>query len=94
MKKNFMQFISGMVMVVLFVVIISLFGYSQTHYTRTGKIQSVVADELRIIDTTGNIWIFYGEGFRKNDNVKMTMYNNHTDLEITDDIIEKVRKIR
>lgn len=42
-------------------------------------------------DTDGNVWEFYGDGFKVNDMIVLVMNANHTTT-IYDDMIEDVQK--
>ena len=74
----------------LAIFIIGLVGYIEGHYTRNGEITNIKGMNISVITEDGNEWMFKGNGFTVGDNVKITFDNNGTDLELTDDIIEKV----
>lgn len=76
----------------LFVGLLVITGYSQTHYTKNARVRAVIADEVRLETEDGNLWVCHADGFHNGDYVKVTFYNNRTDLEIEDDEIVKIQK--
>lgn len=76
----------------LFIGLLAITGYSQTHYTKNARVRAVIADEVRLETEDGNLWVCYADGFHNGDHVKVTFYNNRTDLEIEDDEIVKIRR--
>lgn len=93
MKKNF---IKDMILVVigmaLFLVVMGIVGYTETHYTMKGEIVSIRNGNEVTVDTEdGHKWAFFGSGYSVNDTVEVTMWNGGTDLEKEDDEIQKVR---
>ena len=65
---------------------------TQTQYTRVGTITKVSQNESVVVDTTGNEWVFVNDDFEVGDEVILKMNTNYTDENITDDIIEEIRK--
>lgn len=65
----------------------------ESHYTRIAKVTNVKNETVRVEDDRGHIWEFFGTGFKKDDEVKLTFFDNHTptltDDEITDAVIIK-----
>lgn len=66
--------------------------YDSTHYEREATITGIEKDIVTVNDTCGYEWKFKGEGFSIGEDVTLVMHNNNTDMEITDDIIERVDK--
>jgi hypothetical protein len=73
-------------------ILVGVGNYFDSHYTRTGEIIGVDGTDCIVEDTTGNVWEVDKAGFSIGDKVKLKMYTNHTDLNIYDDIIVKVKK--
>lgn len=67
----------------------------QNKYIREGVVVATNAstEEVIILDTTDNEWVFYGVGYTEGDTVLMTMDAHNTDNIITDDIIKHVEII-
>lgn len=66
-------------------------GYIQSSYTREAMVTSCYEDCVTVEDTTGNEWQFIGKEYKTGDKVKLYMDNNHTDNNIYDDRIVKVK---
>jgi len=84
--------IAIVMMMMCFVVMPGLAGYIETHYTMTCEVDNVEGEIITVLDGTGNLWDFCGDGFRKGDRVKVTFFNNTTDYTRYDDEIIKVEK--
>jgi hypothetical protein len=82
---------------VIIIASIIFLGYSQTHYKREGKIIDISNNEIFILDTTDNIWIWILDNdnnkYTIGDKIQMIMNNNYTDDVIKDDIIENIRLV-
>ena len=68
-------------------------GGMETHYSMNGVVLSSSADEVIVRDGSGEEWSFYGEGYKKGENVKITFFTNGTDNKREDDEIVKIKKI-
>lgn len=64
-----------------------------TKYTREAKVISSFNDEVVVMDSSGHIWSFYGDGFKARDRVKLYMDSLGTDI-VTDDIIINAEVIK
>lgn len=60
-------------------------GNYEHHYTKDGKITSVVNDTVEVETTDGNLWEFDGKGYKVGNTVKVTFYDNATMNDIYDD---------
>lgn len=82
--------------IIIFITAFLVINYSESHYTRQAHVVYLddCTDTITIQDDTLNIWEFYGdtESFSPNENVTLKMYNNYTDLDITDDEIIKIER--
>ena len=89
MKKNILK---GLVVTMLFVSCIQACKF-ECHYSRIGKVTKVKGEIVTVVDNeTGNIWEFEGDGFSKNDRIKLKFFTNHTDNTVKDDwIVDAVR---
>ena len=95
MIKKALVFIAEVVVALMVVVVLpSMAGYVETHYTRDAVVVCVNDDEVIIDDTTGNEWSFYGTGYREGDTVKVKMFTNYTDSNIYDDEIVDVKVVK
>ena len=76
--------------VVIFISILLILAYSETHYTRTGfvKRKAVTLNDYYFYDSTGNVWVFSTDEKLNSDmTVEVKMFNNCTTDDITDDMI-------
>ena len=81
-------------MLVVLFTSLTICGYYETHYTREADVMEVKGDTIVVVDWfSGNSWEFYGDGYKVGDEVKMKMFNNYTDNDITDDEILDVKII-
>lgn len=64
-----------------------------TYYTRQAKVIEVNDTIITVQDTCDNVWQFKGNDYCINDQVILTMDANHTDFNIYDDMIKKVKKV-
>lgn len=79
------------VSVIAVIVILAGVGYVNTHYTRPNcRVMEVSGEVITVEDKGGNIWEFYGEGYRVGDRVNLKMYTNCT-ADFTDDEIISVK---
>lgn len=80
------------IIIICFVILPGIAGWFDTHYTINCEIDNVDGEVITVIDQTGNLWDFCGDGFHKGDRVKVTFFNNTTDSTRYDDEIIKVEK--
>lgn len=69
------------------------FNHEDTHhYSINGNVISFSSyyDNVTVEDTDGNLWQFYGNGYRIGDEVHLIMDDNGT-TDITDDIVVEVK---
>lgn len=92
--KAFTNIISIVLIIIMFIVLPSATGYIENHYTIACVVDTINKDNITIKDKTGNLWSFYGDGFKAGDRVKVTFYNNTTNNTRYDDEIIKVKKIK
>jgi len=69
-----------------------LFSYQQTHYIRIGHVSLVhqfgVYNRYEFVDSTRNKYQFYSTDLiSPYDTIKVTMHNNRTDSDVTDDMV-------
>lgn len=70
--------------------------YDECHYTRQGYIIHTVFDNYVVfVDDTGNEWNVFTDGqpFVDGQNVKATMFDNHTHTHIKDDEVVDLKFI-
>lgn len=76
--------------VAIFIGILLILAYSETHYMRTGfvKRKAVTLNDYYFYDATGNVWVFSTDEKLNSDMaIEVKMFNNCTTDDITDDII-------
>ena len=89
MKEKIEDTVIGILLIGVFIFIMGVAGYIETHYTREATIVDVVSDEVVVIDEFGNEWSFIGDGYKVNDNVTLVIYNNTTmNTTVDDEIID------
>jgi hypothetical protein len=93
-----MKMMRYLMIAILIIVFINKLNYMNTHYNRYGKIINVENEEIIILDTTNNEWVWILNNndnniYTKGQNIKLTMNNNDTDETIYDDIIENIELI-
>lgn len=66
-------------------------GWFECHYYNDATVTEIDGNNIIVTDNNDEEWIFIGDNFNVNDRVRLTMYNNHTDLNIFDDEIEDIR---
>jgi hypothetical protein len=86
------------IIIALFIGLAIVTNYMNTHYNRHGKIINIENDEISMLDTTNNIWVWILDDNDNNkytigQNVELKMHNNYTDDTIYDDIIENIRLV-
>lgn len=73
----------------------SICGYIENHYTRQGEVVEVYEDNNSTVavieDSIGHLWEYETEDLTIGNKVKMVMFTNFTDEDITDDEIIKIK---
>lgn len=85
------------VIILGFVITLLVFGrigYHETHYNKLGIVSETKGEIVSIKDSDGYTWDFFGDNFNIGDTVEIEFWNNKTDLNIYDDEITKVTKIK
>ena len=94
-KRTITNIIFPIAVIITFVLVLGRVGYWENHYTMTAEVVEINNESVYIKDENGELWegLFDEHDFAVGDVVKVTMFNNHTDLNIYDDAIEKMEKI-
>lgn len=66
-------------------------GTIETTYTMDAEIVAISGEKVSLIDSMGEEWVFFGQGFRIGDSVKVQFFTNGTDDTRLDDVIENVK---
>lgn len=87
------DFVAGIVFLVSLIAICCIIGYVESHYSKNGYVAEINENEVVIVDDNGHEWVWLEEEptYQRGDKVKMTMYTNHTDGNIFDDEIIKIK---
>ena len=93
MKEKIEDTVIGILLIGVFIFIMGVAGYIETHYTREATVIKINEDEIVVEDSIHHHWVFYGKDYKIGDKIKMTMFNNYTDSNIYDDKIIKVKKV-
>ena len=89
-KKLITKTVKVVLGIVIFIGILLILAYSETHYTRTGfvKRKAVTLNDYYFYDSTGNVWVFSTDEKLNSDmTVEVKMFDNCTTDDITDDMI-------
>ena len=87
------KIIAATLVVILFVMMVGVIGYTEHRYTKENCMVVMVEDnEITVEDNLGEWWTFYGEGFQKGDRVNLEMFDSCTGTN-TDDVIENVERV-
>lgn len=83
------------IMIVIIMLITHIFN-TISYLNQCYSLKTVVAhvdsnDCVVVIDSTDEIWAFYGTGFNTGDKVELTMFTNCTDSIYDDKIIKAVK---
>lgn len=93
MKEKAINLLGGLLFCVILCGLGGLEDYIKTSYTREAIVIDYYEDVCSAEDKTGNVWHFIGEDYEVGDKVKLYMNTNHTDSNILDDTITKVKMI-
>lgn len=91
--RKALEMTKNITLVLILFVCFCVCSYVETHYTREATVIEVTNNIVTVVDKCGYLWDFEGDGFKPNDEVKMTMNTMHTDSNIYDDKIENVKII-
>ena len=84
--------LKAIAIVTVFAALVAMVGYVECHYTQDATITALEEDgEVVLVDTRGEEWSFFGEGYEVGQKVKVTFYTKHTDRYIYDDVVYIVR---
>ena len=98
MKKSYIPHaitttIKALILTVSLILLFLDCSWYTSHYTKKGTVIQSTGNTIAITDTTGHTWLAKNDNhYQINDNVKLTIYTNDTDLNTDDDIIEKLAK--
>lgn len=94
-KERFIySLMSGLIIIFLLIIMACITDYIETHYTREEcEVVNIENNTIWVVDKTDNLWMFDVEDnlFEVGDIVDLQMHTNHTDSNIFDDIILKVK---
>ena len=74
--------------VVIFMSVLLILGYSETHYTRIGTVEKQAENNYYFYDSVGNVWEFSAdEEIDSGVDVEVLMFDNCTKTDYDDMII-------
>ena len=86
---------NAIIMIVIIMLITHIFNtisYLSQYYSLKTVVAHVDSNDcVIVIDSTDEIWAFYGTGFNTGDKVELTMFTNYTDSIYDDKIIKAVK---
>lgn len=91
-RQRTTEIAKSVVLIITMIIIFCWCSWFEVHYTREATVTAVAGEEVTVVDTNGNEWMFIGNEFNVNDNVKLIMNTMHTELNIYDDVIEDVER--
>lgn len=83
--------VNGIVVSCLFIGMLSICSYMDTHYTRHAVVGSTHNNITTLTDNTGREWLYKDCVYKKGVHVKMIMDTNLTDNIVEDDTIVKIK---
>lgn len=84
--------LKAIAIVTVFATLVAMAGFVECHYTQDATITALEEDdEVVFIDTRGEEWSFFGEGYEVGQEVKVIFYTNNTDGYIYDDVVYIVK---
>ena len=93
MKEKIINLLGGLLFCAVLCCLGGFEDYIKTSYTREATIIEYNNNTYTIEDDTGHTWKFDGKGYSIGDRVKLYMNTNHTDSNIFDDEITKMKII-
>lgn len=92
-KHNIKEGAIAIVMLLLFLALIGRVGYWETHYTEDATVIAATEQIVTVEDDKGQVWEFYGDGYKVGDRVHLHIDNNETDNTTTDDKIVSAKLV-
>ena len=84
--------LKAIAIVIVFATLLAIASFVECHYTQDATITALEEDDkIVFVDTRGEEWSFFGDGYEVGQEVKVTFYTNHTDGCIYDDVVYIVR---
>ncbi len=92
-KKKGIEFLQGIVVIVLFIIVLAFCGHLERHYSIDAEVYKVENRIVTFKDKTENLWQYvdYNNEFIKGQKVKLSFYDNCTTNNRIDDEITKVK---
>lgn len=91
MKNKIIKIVQGIIIILVIFLILGICGYIETHYTMECRVTDTQGDKIKIKDSVGQTFVFYGQGYEVDDKVKVTFENNCTDNIRKDDKVVKIK---
>lgn len=92
-KHNIKERAIAIVMLLMFLALIGRVGYWETHYTEDATVIAATGQIVTVEDDRGQVWEFYGDGYKVGNRVHLHIDNNATDTTTTDDKVVSVRLV-
>lgn len=87
-KRFIIKTIKVVLGIIIFIIILLMLGYSETHYTRTGTVEKKSENNYYFYDSVGNVWEFSTDEEIDSDmSVEVLMFDNCTKTDYDDVII-------
>lgn len=85
--------VKGLLFIVLFFVVIGVCENYADSYSREMVVLSVDDNTVSLVDNYGELWRVETEDLVKDQKVKVELRANHTEYNLSDDVIVKIKPI-
>lgn len=93
--REALSYCAGIILaILLFIIPGGIAGTLEARYSDTAIIRSINGGEILVEDSRGNLWTYTLHDYKVGDKVVVTWDTQHTDDEIEDDKITKIKKIK
>ena len=94
-EKNILNIIVEVVCIAFVVACFLFVSYNESHYTKDMTVYDMRNETITFEDAQGNLWDYETDidrNFERDTVYKVTMFTNHTDNNIYDDEITRIKK--
>ena len=94
-EKNILNIIVEVACIAFIIACFSFVSYDESHYTKDMTVYDMRNEIITFEDTQGNLWDYETDidrNFERGTVYKVTMFTNHTDNNIYDDEITRIKK--
>lgn len=92
MTNKLANFLGGVVILMFIVVVSGVVGRYENAFETTAQVINIEGDEVTIVDSTENIFTFYGDGYEVGQNLVVSFDTKGTNKRSDDVIIAAVAR--